>query len=256
VNFTVMALVVIGGLGFGVLRNLNERRRGKYLYLHTKIVLTAYGALLAFGLLFTLVSEWNNPATLGGLPLGEKLLAALFQSVTLRTAGFNTIDEAAIRPAGKLVGSILMLTGAAPASTGGGVKVTTMAVILLSALATWRGRNSIVVFKRGISNDTVRRAIAVLLLALGILMTDTIVISLMQPELDFLEILFECASAMGTVGVSAFGSAQLNTIARIMIIATMYIGRIGPLTMALVLSSRQNRNRAAIDYPDGHIMIG
>ncbi|MBQ8507721.1 MAG: Trk family potassium uptake protein [Clostridia bacterium] len=256
VNFTIMGLIIIGGLGFGVLKNLHQRRRGKYLYLHTRIVLAAYGALFLFGTLFTLASEWTNPETLASLPFGEKLLAAMFQSVTLRTAGFNTINEAAIRPAGKLVGSLLMLTGAAPASTGGGVKVTTMAVILLSVFSTVRGRENIVAFKRGISHDTVRRALAVLLLGAGILLVDTVAISLMQPELEFMDILFECASAMGTVGVSAFGSASLNTIARIMIILTMYIGRIGPLTMALVLASRSGRSRAAMDYPEGHIMIG
>ena len=256
INVTVMLLVVIGGLGFGVLRDLNGRRKGRYLHLHTRIVLSAYGIFFLFGLLFTLLSEWNNPATLGNLPLGEKLLAAAFQSITLRTAGFNTIDEAAIRPAGKLVGSLLMLIGASPASTGGGVKVTTVAVIFFSVLATVRGRDSIVVFRRGISQSTVRRALAVVLIASGILLTDTVVISLMQPELPFMDILFECASAMGTVGVSAFGSANLNTIARILIILTMYTGRIGPLTMALVLAKRQSKNRALLEYPEGHIMIG
>ncbi len=256
VNITVMLLVVIGGLGFGVLRDINERRKGRYLHLHTRIVLASYGIFFLFGMAFTLVSEWNNPATLGGLPFGEKLLAAAFQSVTLRTAGFNTIDEAAIRPAGKLIGSFLMLIGASPASTGGGMKVTTVAVIFLAVRATVRGENGIVAFRRGISGDVVRRAITVVLLALGIWITDVVVISLMQPELEFMDILFECASAMGTVGVSAFGSAKLNTVARILIILTMYMGRIGPLTAALVLANRQNRVRAKMDYPEGHIMIG
>lgn len=256
VNITVMALVVIGGLGFGVLRDINERRKGKYLYLHTRIVLASYGAFFLFGMIFTLIAEWNNPATLGGLPFGEKLLASAFQSVTLRTAGFNTIDEAAIRPAGKLVGSFLMLIGAAPASTGGGMKVTTVAVIFLAVRATIRGESGIVTCRRGISDNTVRRAITVVLLAMGIWIADVVVISLMQPELNFMDVLFECASAVGTVGVSAFGSASLNTLARIMIILTMYMGRIGPLTAALVLASRQSASKAKIEYPEGHIMIG
>lgn len=256
VNCTLMGLIVVGGLGFGVLRDLKRRFRGGYLHLNSRIVLSAYGALFLFGMLFTLLSEWNNPATLGGLPIGEKLLAAAFQSVTLRTAGFNTIDEAALRPAGKLVGSLLMLIGAAPASTGGGVKVTTMAVILLSALSTARGRSEITVFRRGVSADTLRRALAVLLIAGGIWLFDAVAISLMQPELDFMDVLFECASAMGTVGVSAFGSARLNGISRALMIAAMYIGRIGPLTAALVLAKRQSRSRGDLQYPQGHIMIG
>lgn len=256
VNVAVMLLIVIGGLGFAVLRDLKDRRRSRYLHLQTRIVLTTYGILLAFGFLFTLVSEWSNPATLGNLPFGEKLLAALFQSVTLRTAGFNTIDEAAIRPAGKLVASLLMFTGASPASTGGGVKVTTMAVIFLVVRMTVRGENSIVVFKRGISNDLVHRALSVTLIAALVLLVDTITISLLQPELEFMDVLFECASAVGTVGVSAFGSANLRVFPRIMIILTMFIGRIGPLTMALVLSRRQNAVKPRVDYPEGRIMIG
>ena len=256
VNFTAMALIVVGGLGFGVLRDLNGRRKGKYLHLHTRIVLASYAILFLFGFAFTLISEWNNPATLGSLPLGEKLMAAMFQSVTLRTAGFNTIDEAAIRPAGKLVGSLLMLIGAAPASTGGGVKVTTAAVIYLAVRMTVRGEKSIVTFRRSISNDTVRRALAVFFLAGGILILDTVIISLLQPELDFMNVLFECASAMGTVGLSASGSASLNVLSRVLIIITMFFGRVGPLSMALVLARRQSKTRAHMDYPEGHIMIG
>ena len=256
VNLAVMLLVVIGGLGFGVLRDINERRKGRYLHLHTRIVLVSYGFFFLFGMLFTLISEWSNPATLGNLPFGEKLLASAFQSVTLRTAGFNTIDEAALHPAGKLIGSFLMLIGASPASTGGGVKVTTVAVIFLAMRATIRGEDGIVAFRRGISAVTVRRALTVVLLAMGIWIADVTVISLLQPELNFMDVLFECASAVGTVGVSAFGSASLGTVSRILIILTMYMGRIGPLTAALVLASRHERKNAKIAYPEGHIMIG
>ena len=256
INLTVMLLVIVGGLGFGVLRDIVRRRRSHYLHLQTRLVLATYGALLLFGWGFVLLAEWNNPGTLGPLPVGEKLLAALFQSVTLRTAGFNTIDEAAIRPAGKLVASLLMFTGASPASTGGGVKVTTIAVIFLAVRMTVRGEHSIVAFKRSISNDLVRRALAVTLIAAGILLIDTVTISLLQPELAFMDVLFECASAVGTVGVSAFGSANLHTISRIMIILTMFMGRIGPLTMALVLAHRQNAVKPRVDYPEGHVMIG
>lgn len=256
VNITVMALVVIGGMGFGVLRDISSVRRRGYLRLQTRIVLAAYGTLLAFGFVFVLAAEWNNPATLGGLPFGEKLLAALFQSVTLRTAGFNTINQQALHPATKLVSAALMLIGASPASTGGGVKVTTVAVIFLVVRMTVRGDSSIVVFRRGISGATVRRALAVLLIAMSIAAVDIILISLMQPELDFMDVVMECSSAMGTVGVSAFGSSMLNSISRILIILTMYLGRIGPLTMALVLAHRQGKIHPQIDYPEGQIMIG
>ena len=256
VNFTAMLMIVVGGLGFGVLRDLRRRLKGGYLRLHTRLVLSAYFALLAAGFVFTLVFEWNNPATLGALPFGEKLLAALFHSVTLRTAGFNTIDLAALRPASKLFGSLLMITGAAPASTGGGVKVTTLAVIFLSIRMTLNGDHAVHVYKRSISPQLIRRAIAVAAIAVGIWLVDVIAISAMQPELPLADVLFECASAVGTVGVSAFGSASLNTVSRILVILTMYIGRIGPLTAALVLAKRQDKIKARINYPEGNIMIG
>ena len=256
INLTIMALIIVGGLGFNVLRNLINRKKGHYLFLQTRLVLLAYGVAMAFGFLFVLVAEWGNPETLGNLPFGEKLMAALFQSVTLRTAGFNTINQQAMHPATKLVSSILMLIGASPASTGGGVKVTTVAVIFLAVRMTVRGDNGIVVFRRSISDGIVRRALAVALIALAIALTDVIVISLLQPELPFMDVMMECTSAMGTVGVSAFGSASLNTISRIMIILTMYLGRIGPLTMALVLAQKQGGIRGHVEYPEGQIMIG
>lgn len=256
VNFAIMILIVCGGLGFGVLRDLVERRRRKYLHLQTRLVLAAYGLLLLLGWAFVLLAEWNNPATLGSLPLGQKLMAGLFQSVTLRTAGFNTIDQQALRPATKLVSSMLMLIGASPASTGGGVKVTTLAVIFLSARMTAKGEDSIVVFRRGISHELVRRAVAVVLIAVGVAVMDVIAISLLQPELEFMDVVMECCSAMGTVGVSAFGSSSLNALSRVLIIITMYLGRIGPLTMALLFAHRQNAIRPKVEYPNGQIMIG
>ena len=256
INLTVIALVVIGGLGFGVLRDLVQRRKSGYLRLQTRLVLATYGLLMACGFLFVLVAEWNNPQTLGSLPFGEKLLAALFQSVTLRTAGFNTINQQALRPATKLISAMLMLIGASPASTGGGVKVTTVAVIFLAVWMTARGREDVVVFRRGISNALVRRALAVLFIAVGVAATDIVVISLLQPELEFMDVVMECCSAMGTVGVSAFGSASLNAVSRVLIIFTMYLGRIGPLTMALVFARRQDANQSAVQYPNGQIMIG
>ena len=256
INLTVMALIVVGGLGFSVLRNLIDRKRGHYLFLQTRLVLAGFAVLLVFGFLFVLVAEWNNPETLGKLPFGEKLLAALFQSVTLRTAGFNTINQHALRPATKLVSGMLMLIGASPASTGGGVKVTTLAVIFLTVRMTVRGEHGIVVFRRSISDGIVRRALAVAMIALGIALTDIIVISLLQPEMDFMDLVMECTSAMGTVGVSAFGSASLNAVSRIMIILTMYLGRIGPLTMALMLAQKQRGSRGQLQYPEGNIMIG
>lgn len=256
INLTVILLIVVGGLGFAVLRDLfNRRKRHTHLHLQTRLVLVSYGFLLALGWAFVLMAEWNNPQTLGPLPFREKLLASLFQSVTLRTAGFNSIDQQALRPATKMVSSLLMFIGASPASTGGGVKVTTVAVVFLAIRMTVKGERNIVTFKRRISDDLLRRALAVTGIAAAVVMVDVLAISLMQPQLDFMDILMECCSAMGTVGISAFGSHQLSTVSRLLIIFTMYLGRIGPLTMALVLAHRQGRE-PRIQYPNGQIMIG
>lgn len=256
INLTVILLIVVGGLGFAVLRDMfNRHKRHAHLHLQTRLVLMTYGLLMVLGWAFVLLAEWNNPQTLGPLPLGEKLLAALFQSVTLRTAGFNSIDQQALRPATKLVSSLLMFIGASPASTGGGVKVTTVAVVFLAIRRTVKGERNIVTFKRRISDDLLRRALAVVGIAASVVLVDVLAISLMQPQLDFMDVLMECCSAMGTVGVSAFGSHRLSAISRLMIILTMYLGRIGPLTMALVLAHRQGRE-PRIQYPNGQIMIG
>ena len=256
INFAVMMLIVVGGIGFGVLQDLRSCRRGGRLRLHTKIVLSTYAALFVFGMLFTLLAEWSNPDTLGALNFWQKIQAAAFHSVTLRTAGFNTINLAALRPASKLVNAMLMFIGASPASTGGGIKVTTFAVIMLLVRMTVRGEDELVVYRRKLGMDLVRRAIVVMMIAGGVLMLDCIAISLMQPELPLIDIVFECASAVGTVGLSAFGSAQLNVLSRMLVILTMFMGRIGPLSMALVLTRRQRSTKTQLHYPEEHIMIG
>jgi len=256
VNATVMALVVLGGLGFAVLNDVLRQRRWARLRLHTKLVLTAYGALTAFGFLFNLLAEWNNPATLGGLSLGEKMLAALFQSVTLRTAGFNTIDQQRLLPATKLVNCLLMVTGAAPASTGGGVKVTTFAILMLLVRMVARGEQSISVYHRRIERGLVQRAVAVIAIAAGVVLADIVAISLMQPGADIMDVAYECASAMGTVGISALGTPSLNIASRALLMLTMYLGRIGPLTMALLLAHRQAAAHESYRYPEDRVMIG
>lgn len=256
VNLTVMALVVLGGLGFAVLHDLRVQRQAARLRLHTKIVLSAYGGLMLFGFLFTLLAEWGNPATLGSLNFGEKLMAALFQSVTLRTAGFNTIDQAGLRPATKLVNCVLMFIGAAPASTGGGIKVTTFAVIVLLVRMVARGHSSITVFQRRLDRTMVQRAVAIVTIATAIVFVDVIALSLLEPGAQIIDIAYECASAMGTVGISAIGTPSLKLASKIFILATMYFGRIGPLTMALLLARKQAAARDLARYPEDRFMIG
>lgn len=255
INLSVAALVIIGGLGFTVLQDLCTERRPMKWRMHTKVVLTAYGVLLGFGFLFNLLVEWNNPATLGNLSFWQKLMAAFFQSVTLRTAGFNTIDQLGMRQATKLINCILMFVGASPASTGGGVKVTTFAMLYLIVRMVVKGEDEINVFHRRLERTIVQRAVAVLTLALSIVLIDVIALSIFEPNADFLDVLYECASAMGTVGISALGTPSLTRGSQTFIMFTMYLGRIGPMTAALILASRQKKNNG-IRYPEDRLMIG
>lgn len=255
-NLTAVALVVIGGLGFGVMGDMIRKKRFRRFRLHTKLVLVSYGALLLGGFLMVLILEWSNPETLGALPFGEKLLAALFQSVTLRTAGFNTINQQALRDCTKLVSGILMLVGAAPASTGGGIKVTTLAILVLTVRMVSHGESSIVVFERRIDRGLIQRTVAITFIAIAVTLFDICALSLLQPGYAFLDLYYECFSAIGTVGISAIGSSNLVPLSRILIMITMYIGRIGPLTMALLFSRRQNRAKELLRYPEDRVMIG
>ena len=256
INLTAIMLVVVGGLGFGVQSDILKRRRFNRFHLHTKLVLVSYGTLMALSFVLVLALEWSNPGTLGPMPVGKKLLAALFQAVTLRTAGFNTFDQQAMRDCTKLFGSFMMVVGAAPASTGGGVKVTTLAILFLTAKMVARGESSIRVFGRRIDASLIQRAMTVVFIAVAVVFIDVCALSLMQPGADFLDLLYECASAMGTVGISAIGSSSLKPLARIMIILTMFTGRVGPLTLALLFARRQNRTRELIQYPEENVMIG
>ena len=255
-NLSACMLVVVGGLGFGVLDDIRRRRRFSRFRLNTKLVLVSYGALFAAGFVMVLALEWNNPKTLGPMPVGEKLLSAIFQSVTLRTAGFNTFDQQAMRDCTKLLGGLFMLVGASPASTGGGIKVTTLAILVLTARMAARGEDELEVFERRIDPGIIRRAVTIVMIALGVVLVDVCALSLMHPGEEFLDLFYECASAMGTVGISAIGSACLKPLARVLIILTMFTGRVGPMTLALLFARRQSRLRAPVRYPEEHVMIG
>ena len=256
IQLSAIALVVIGGLGFGVLNDLLTRKSFRRFRLHTKLALVSYFSLMLISFVMVLTLEWSNPATLGPMPVGQKLLNAFFQSITLRTAGFNTYDQQAQRDATKLICCLMMLIGAAPASTGGGIKVTTAAIVILTARMVARGETCIRVFGRRIDVSLIHRALAIVFIAMALVFVDVFALSLMQPDAAFLDLLYECASAMGTVGISAIGTASLNGFSRFLIILTMFAGRVGPLTLALLISRRQNHARELINYPEEHVMIG
>ena len=258
VLLTLSALIILGGLGFSVIFEcIRHRFRWKELSLHARIVLLATGLLLVFGAIFFCLTEWSNAATLGPLSPGTKLLNGFFQSVTLRTAGFNSMDQAGMRDASKLMSVIYMFIGASPASTGGGVKTTTVSVLFLIVYSVIRGREQVNVMNRRLPADLMRRALTILFISLTILLAGTMAITLIEGgKTPFLDILYECASALGTAGLTSLGTPSLRFISRVILIPMMFFGRVGPLTLALALANRQKQDQNLLKYPEEKIMIG
>ena len=258
VLLTVALLIILGGLGFSViLETLRNRDGFRNLSLHTRVVLMTTLVLLLAGTVFYWLAERVNPETLAGCPEGEKVMNAFFQSVTMRTAGFNSFDLSRFRDGSKLFSSLLMMIGASPASTGGGIKTTTMAALALLMMSVVRGENEVNVSRRRLPDDIARRALAVAVLFVTTLLAGTLIISLIEDGRFSLEdILFEASSAMGTVGVSALGTPNLHPISRAVLLPMMFLGRVGPLTLAVAVAKRQGRIKSASKYPEERIMIG
>ena len=227
--------------------------------LHTRLVLIMSAVLTISGALFVGILEWNNPATLGPLSAWDKLVGSLFQSVTLRTAGFASIDQASLTDSSKLISIPFMFIGASSASTGGGIKTTTAAMLLLVAINVSRGRERISVFGREISAGVARRAITIALIGLAMVMISACIISTIEASkgLDMLDLLFETTSAFSTTGLSSVGTANLSAASQWMLMPLMFLGRVGPLTLAFALSNRTERDSSVkIHYPEESIMIG
>ena len=248
VLLTVALLIVLGGLGFSVILEVLRSRQGfMNLSLHTRIVLTFTLALLLVGTAFYTLGEHGR----------LDILNAFFQSVTMRTAGFNSTDLSSFTDSYKLFSSLLMMIGASPASTGGGMKTTTVAVVTLLIVSVVKGDNEVNAARRRISADTLRRALAVVALFLAMLTLSTLSLSILENgRFSLADILFECSSAMGTVGVSAIGTPNLHPVSRAVLLPMMFLGRVGPLTLAVAIARRQSRVRAVAKYPEERIMIG
>ena len=260
VLITLSGLIVLGGLGFPVISEcVDTRMQLKKMSLHARIVLLMTGSLLALGTLCILLLEWDNASTLGSLPFGHKLTNSLFQSVTFRTAGFAGIDQAALCDSSKLIGVVLMLIGASSASTGGGVKTTTAAMLLLSVISVVRGHEHINLFGRRLPNDTPRRALAIVFIAVVMIFASTCAISVIERSagFDMLDLLFETTSAVSTTGLSSIGTGALSAASQWLLMPLMYLGRVGPLTLAFALADRMDSLRAnRVHYPEEKIMIG
>ncbi|MDP4098453.1 TrkH family potassium uptake protein [Paenibacillus sp. P96] len=253
VNFTAMLLIVLGGIGFVVMSDLVEYRKKKKLSLHSKVVLTMTAILIITGTLVIFVFELTNPKTLGGLPWSGKILASLFQSVTPRTAGANTLDIAGLRQATQFFIIILMFIGASPGSTGGGIKTTTFTIMAGAVVSMVRGREDIVIYRYRLAQERILKALTITLLALFLVITVTMILTTTEDH-HFLMILFETTSAFGTVGLSMGLTPDLTLIGKILISFTMFAGRLGPITLAYALGKKQSKE--LYRHPEGKMIIG
>lgn len=263
VNFTLIILIVIGGLGFTVLIDIGRKKSFRRLSLHSKVVLVMSGVLLTVGFLFFLFMELSNKNTLGAEHLGwfDKVVGALFQSVTTRTAGFNTIDQNSLTMPSKFMSSILMFIGASPAGTGGGIKTTTFAVVVLIVLTVLKGRHEITLFDRQLMLGTAYRAVTITVIGFVIVVIFGMILSVAEQGnlsglATFDNVMFESVSAFATVGLSSGITPTLSTPSKLFMVVTMFAGRVGPLTLALAFSRRYNRSRIKHKYPEGKIMVG
>ena len=259
VNITVMLLITLGGIGFPVFIDFIHKRSFKRMMLHSKLVLIMSGTLFITGAILTAMFEWNNPKTIGELNAPTKIMASCFQSVTLRTAGFETIPQNNLTPAGSLIGIIYMFIGASPASTGGGIKTTTFFIVILSLVSMVRGKQDTNIFRRRISDQIIRKATTILSIALCLVLVDTVVISAVENMTGGNEtlgqILFEVVSAFGTVGLSTGITSGLNWISKILIIITMFAGRLGPFTLSMAISGATPK-QDTLHYPEERLIIG
>lgn len=253
VSISIMILVILGSLGFSVLVELYTKKQKKAFTLQTKIVLSFTFILIAFAFLYFFLLEYNNQATIGNLALGEKLQAAFFYAVNSRTAGFNVLAVEQVHNATLFLTIILMFIGASPGSTGGGIKTTTFGVIAITVWNVIRGKRDIEIFQRRLPERLIIKAFVITLLAIFLILFVTIVLSVTE-EASFMSLLFETVAAFGTVGLSTGITASLSVIGRLLIIVTMFIGRVGPLILVVALA--EQRQKLPYRYPEEEIMVG
>ena len=254
VCITIMTLITVGGLGFFVWGEIARVRSFKRFSVYTKLVLLTSLVLLLGGAALFLLLEWNNPDTFGNMSVGQKILNAFFQSVTLRTAGFASVDQALLTDGGKAVSVIFMLIGGSSGSTAGGIKTVTFVVLMLFVFARARGKNTVNVFRRSIPQDKILDAMTIVSIMAGLTLAGAIFICVTSP-ISFTDSLFETASALGTVGITAGATGYLSVPAQLMIILFMYFGRVGVLTISLGFMM-SDRAAERFRYAQTNLLIG
>lgn len=263
INIVTMLLIVLGGIGYIVwwdIMNVLKNGKGQKwkcfsnLTLHSKIALSMTGLLILAGTAAIFIFEYNNPLTMGGFTFFEKLQASLFQSVTTRTAGFATIPQENLTNASALVSLLLMFIGGSPVGTAGGVKTVTMAILIVSAFATMKSKADAELFHRTVSKQAVSKAVAVVSMAFIILCTSTLLLSAVT-DADALDIAYETVSAAATVGLTRNLTSGLNVFGKIIIIVTMYLGRVGPISLMIALNTKKEVKNI-VKNPTEEISVG
>lgn len=260
VCLTVGALIVVGGLGFVVISNIYSsqiitrlhKQKPGHLNFHSTIVLTMTGILIAAGTILFFVCEYNN--TLRGMNFGTQLNASLFQSISPRTAGFASVDIAKEHDFTKIITVVLMFIGASPAGTGGGIKTTTFLVLAATVFSVMRGNEETTILKRRIDKSTVYRSLSIFFGALFVVLFTTGVILTADPDVTGIDALFEATSAFGTVGLSASVTQTLSDISKFVVSCTMFVGRVGPVSLGLALAL--HKCRRGIVLPEGRVIVG
>lgn len=253
INLTIPALLLIGGIGFSVISDLWIHRGWRHLSLHSKLMLTGSAILIVWSVTMFAILEWQNPDTLGAFdnPI-DKLQISWFQGLTTRTAGFNTVDIGSIHDTTALMFILLMVIGAGSTSTAGGIKVTTFIVLVLATIAFFKRHNQLHAFGRSIGLEEVMKVLALTMISIFVVMSGIFLIT-MSHDGDFLDLIFEVTSAFGTVGLSRGTTGELDPLGRIVIELTMFIGRVGPLTLGFFLA---RRTPPRISYPSSQVYLG
>ncbi len=261
VCLTLLVLMILGCIGFfvweDIYRNIRLRRQGirNKLHLHTKLVLMITGLLAFGGAAVFLLSEYENPATIGTLPLGGKVMASLFQSVTCSTAGYVTLDQTALTAPSKLVSTILMFVGGSPGSMAGGIKTITLGVLVLSAVSLMRGRTQVVAFGRGISEKQVFASLSIVMVAFLSVFISLGAMAILEPDRPFFPLVYEAVAAMSTGGVSMGITGTLTVGSQMILMLLMYFGRVGMLTLGIAILLRRS-GHSRMKFPETKLIIG
>ncbi len=265
INIATMLLIIFGGIGFPVWWDILRVGKGvmqkeillrdafRKTMLHTKVVLAVTATLIFGGATLIFLFEYANPVTIGNLSFGEKIMASFFESVTLRTAGFQTIPQEGLTEASSLLALLIMFIGGSPSGTAGGVKTVTIMILILSMMAAVRGDNEVTAFHRKITDNYVRRAVAVIVVSVIAVLIVCMALSITE-DAQFLDILFESVSAIATVGLTRGMTSTLTILGKLIVIFAMYLGRLGPITMALAFNAKRYEGKKTM--AEGKVIIG